>query len=74
MQFRDMVLVTVGMATEQYKGRDRLVFQSFILTMLNIIPLPFESSLSASYAYASELVQAMQHLECHLAHVWSIFG
>ena len=37
--------------------------------MSNIIPLPFESSLSASYADASELVQAMQRLERHLAHV-----
>ena len=40
--------------------------------MSNIIPLPFESALSSSYADASELVQAMQRLECHLAHVVNI--
>ena len=40
--------------------------------MSNIIPLPFESSLSASYADASELAQAMQRLERHLAHVVNI--
>ena len=40
--------------------------------MSNIIPLPFESTLSASYADASELVQAMQHLERHLAHIINI--
>ena len=72
MQFRGMVLVTAGMAFEQYKGRDHLVFQSFILTMSNIIPLPFESLLSTSYANASELAQDMQHLERHLAHVVNI--
>ena len=37
--------------------------------MSNIIPLPFESTLSASYADASELAQAMQRLERHLVHV-----
>ena len=41
-------------------------------TMSNIIPLPFESSLSSSYADASELAQAMQRLERHLAHVINI--
>ena len=41
-------------------------------TMSNIIPLPFESTLSASYADASELAQAMQHLERHLAHIINI--
>ena len=41
--------------------------------MSNIIPLPFESTLSSSYADASELAQAMQHLECHLAHVVNIW-
>ena len=40
--------------------------------MSNIIPLPFETSLSASYADASELAQAMQRLERHLAHVVNI--
>ena len=40
--------------------------------MLNIIPLPFESALSSSYANASELAQAMQRLERHLAHVLNI--
>ena len=40
--------------------------------MSNIIPLPFESALSSSYTDASELVQAMQHLEHHLAHVVNI--
>ena len=40
--------------------------------MSNIIPLPFESALSSSYADASELVQAMQRLERHLAHVVNI--
>ena len=40
--------------------------------MSNIIPLPFESSLSSSYADALELVQAMQRLERHLAHVVNI--
>ena len=40
--------------------------------MSNIIPLPFESTLLSSYADASELVQAMQHLEHHLAHVVNI--
>ena len=40
--------------------------------MSNIIPLPFESTLTASYADASELAQAMQRLECHLAHVVNI--
>ena len=40
--------------------------------MSNIIPLPFESSLSASYADALELAQAMQRLGCHLAHVVNI--
>ena len=41
-------------------------------TMSNIIPLPFKSTLSSSYADASELAQAMQCLECHLAHVVNI--
>ena len=41
--------------------------------MLNIIPLPFESLLSSSYADASELAQAMQCLEHHLAHVVNIW-
>ena len=72
MQFRGVVLVTAGMAFEQYKGRDRLVFQFFILTMSNIILLPFKSTLSASHADASELVQAMQHLEHHLVHIINI--
>ena len=40
--------------------------------MSNIIPLPFESALSTSYADVSELAQAMQHLKCHLAHVVNI--
>ena len=40
---------------------------------LNIIPLPFESSLSVSYTDASELAQAMQHLEHHLAHIINIW-
>ena len=40
--------------------------------MSNIIPLPFESALSSSYADASELAQAMQCLERHLAHVVNI--
>ena len=72
MQFQGVVLVTTGMAFEQYKGRDHLVFPSFIPIMSNIIPLPFESSLSASYANVSELAQAMQRLERHLAHVVNI--
>ena len=41
--------------------------------MSNIIPLPFESTLSTSYTDASELVQAMQHLEDHLAHILNIW-
>ena len=41
--------------------------------MSNIIPLPFESTLAASYTDASELVQAMQHLERHLAHIINIW-
>ena len=41
--------------------------------MSNIIPLPFESLLSLSYADASEFAQAMQHLECHLVHVVNIW-
>ena len=51
------------------------VFRFYALhsSMSNIIPLPFESTLSASYADASELVQAMQHLECHLAHIINIW-
>ena len=40
--------------------------------MSNIIPLPFESVLSSSYADASELAQAMQRLKRHLAHVVNI--
>ena len=40
--------------------------------MLNIITLPFESLLSASYADVLELAQAMQRLERHLAHVVNI--
>ena len=72
MQFRGMVLATAVMAIEQYKGRGRFVFQSFIPIMSNIIPLPFESTLSSSYADASELAQAMQRLERHLAHVINI--
>ena len=72
MQSQGVVLVTAGMAFEQYKGRDHLVFQFLIPIMSNIIPLPFESSLSASYADASELAQAMQRLEHHLAHVVNI--
>ena len=40
--------------------------------MSNIIPLLFESALSSSYADASELAQAMQRLERHLAHVVNI--
>ena len=40
--------------------------------MSNIIPLPFESTLSSSYADMSELAQAMQCLEHHLAHVVNI--
>ena len=40
--------------------------------MSNIIPLPFESTLSSSYADTSELAQAMQHLERHLVHVVDI--
>ena len=60
-----------GVAFEQYKGR-RLSSSSSLFHMSNIIPLPFESSLSTSYADASELAQAMQHLERHLAHVINI--
>ena len=41
-------------------------------SMSNIIPLPFESALSSSYADASELAQSMQRLERHLAHVVNI--
>ena len=40
--------------------------------MSNIIPLPFESTLSSSYADASELAQPMQRLKRHLAHVVNI--
>ena len=40
--------------------------------MSNIIPLPFKSALSSLYADASELAQAMQRLERHLAHVVNI--
>ena len=35
-------------------------------------PLPFKSALSSSYTDASELAQAMQHLEHHLAHIINI--
>ena len=52
---------------------DNLWHGDLHFNMSNIIPLPFKSSLSASYADASELVQAMQHLECHLAHVVNIW-
>ena len=71
MQFQSAVLVITGMAVEQYKGRP---FCPPVLhsTMSNIIPLLFESTLSASYADSSELVQAMQHLERHLAHIINI--
>ena len=68
-----VVLVTGSVAFEQYKGRQLFIFKFFIPTMSNIIPLPFESSLSASYADASELAQAMQRLEHHLAHVVNIW-
>ena len=56
---------------ERYKG-ERLVARVLHSTMSNIIPLPFESTLTASYADASELAQAMQRLEHHLAHVVNI--
>ena len=46
--------------------------QALHSVMSNIIPLPFESTLSASYTDASELAQAMQHLERHLAHILNI--
>ena len=42
---------------------DHLCLPVLYSLMSNIIPLPFESLLSASYADASELAQAMQHLE-----------
>ena len=67
-----MVLAMGGLAFGQYKSRQLFMFEFSILTMSNIIPLPFESSLSSSYADASELVQAMQRLERHLAHVINI--
>ena len=51
---------------------DGLRLQVLHSLMSNIIPLPFETSLSASYADASELAQAMQHLEHHLAHIINI--
>ena len=51
---------------------DGLCLQVLHSIMSNIIPLPFESTLSASYADASELAQAMQHLERHLAHINNI--
>ena len=69
--FRSMVMVSNRATMERYKG-ERLVALSPHSAMLNIIPLPFESSLSVSYADASELAQAMQHLERHLAHVINI--
>ena len=46
--------------------------QALHSSMSNIIPLPFESTHSASYADASELAQAMQHLERHLVHIINI--
>ena len=67
-----MVLAMGGMAFEQYKSRQLFVFEFPIPAMSNIIPLPFESSLSSSYADTSELAQAMQCLERHLAHVINI--
>ena len=69
--FRSVVLVLAGMANGQYKGRWPSS-KFFISTMSNIIPLPFKSTLSASYADVSELAQAMQCLERHLAHVVNI--
>ena len=63
-----MVLVTAGMATEQYKGGWLVLLSS----LFQLVPLPFKSSLSVSYADASELAQAMQCLEHHLAHVVNI--
>ena len=71
IRFRSVVLATVGTASGI--KADHLVFQFFILIMSNIIPLPFESTLSVSYADASELVQAMQHLEHHLVHIINIW-
>ena len=72
IQFRGVVLAMGDMAFEHYKSKQLLSSKFFILTMSNIIPLPFESSLSSSYADASELAQAMQRLERHLAHVVNI--
>ena len=69
---QSMALAMGGMAFEQYKSRQLFFFEFSIPTMSNIIPLPFESSLSSSYADASELAQAMQRLEHHLAHVINI--
>ena len=67
-----MVLAMGGVAFEQYKGGWFLPFSSSF-HMSNIIPLPFKSALSSSYADASELAQAMQRLEHHLAHVVNIW-
>ena len=71
--FQSVVLAMGGLALEQYKDRWLFFFEFFIPTMSNIIPLPFESLLSSSYADTSELAQAMQRLECHLAHVINIW-
>ena len=60
--FQSMDLAMSDVAIEQYKGQ-YLHCQALHSTMSNIIPLPFKSSLSASYADASELAQAMQCLE-----------
>ena len=60
--FHSMVMAMGKMILERYK----------IPIMSNIIPLPFESTLSASYADVSELVQVMQRLERHLAHVVNV--
>ena len=68
--FQSMVLAKCGItAAATYKWTTC----GMVTFMLNIIPLPFESSLSASYTDASELVQAMQRLEHHLAHVVNIW-
>ena len=63
MPFQSMGLVMSG---ESIKTGD-LQCQVLHSIMANIIPLPFETTLSAS-----ELVQVMQHLEHHLAHVVNI--
>ena len=72
IQFQSVVLAMGGETLEWYNDSRLFRLQVLHLNMSNIIPLLFESSLSSSYANVSELAQAMQRLERHLAHVVNI--